>query len=232
MSDSALQVTIDGPVALLHLDDGKANALTHEVIEAMHDGLDRAQAEAGAVVVAGRPGRFSAGFDLKVMGAGDKPMQDLVLAGAELLLRLYSHPQPVVAACTGHALAGGALLLLASDTRIGAEGEFKIGLNEVAIGMPLPTFAVELARDRVSSHLLTKATLQAELYDPTGAVVAGYLDWHLPPERVVDEAVVEATRLAEHRRGAVAATKSRLRGATLRRIRSTLTDDIAELSIG
>ena len=232
MSDSGLQVTIDGSVALLHLDDGKANAITHEVIDAMHDGLDRALAEAGAVVIAGRPGRFSAGFDLKVMGAGDKPMQDLVLAGAELLLRIYAHPQPVVSACTGHALAGGALLLLASDTRIGAEGEFRIGLNETAIGMPLPVFAVELARDRISSHLLTKATIQAELYDPTGAVVAGYLDWHLPAEKVVAEAIAEAGRLSELRRGAVAATKARLRGATLRRIRSTLTDDIAELSLG
>jgi enoyl-CoA hydratase len=230
MSDAALQLRIDGPVAVLHLDDGKANALSHEVIEAMHDGLDRALAEAGSVVIAGRPGRFSAGFDLKIMSAGDKPMQDLVLAGAELLLRIYAHPQPVVAACTGHALAGGALLLLASDTRIGAEGEFKIGLNELAIGMPLPVFALELARDRISSHLLTKATLQAELYEPGGAVVAGYLDWHLPADKVIDEAIVEARRLSEHRRGALAATKARLRGATLRRIRATLTDDIAELT--
>jgi enoyl-CoA hydratase len=232
MSDTALTVTIDGPVTVLSLDDGKVNALTHEVIDAMHDGLDRALVEADAVVIAGRPGRFSAGFDLKVMGAGDKPMQDLVLAGAELLLRIYAHPQPVVAACTGHALAGGALLLLASDTRIGAEGDAKIGLNEVAIGMPLPVFAIELARDRISSHLFTKATLQAELYDPAGAVVAGYLDWHLPADKVVDEAIVEARRLSEHRRGAVAATKARMRGATLRRVRATLTDDIGELTIG
>jgi enoyl-CoA hydratase len=231
-SDAPLQVLVDDGVALLQLDDGKANAISHDVVEAFHGALDRSIEEAGAVVVAGRPGRFSAGFDLEVMRAGDKPMQDLVLAGAELLLRLYAHPQPIVAACTGHALAAGALLLLACDTRVGAEGDFKIGLNEVGIGMPLPAFAVELARDRLASHLLTKATLQAEIYDPTAAVRAGYLDWHLPAERVVDEAVIEARRLSEHRRGAVAATKARLRGATLRRIRATLTDDIAELTFG
>lgn len=233
MSDNGpLTTTIDDGVAVLHLDDGKANAVTHEVIDQLHAGLDRAIADAESVVIAGRPGRFSAGFDLSVMSAGDKPMQDLVLAGAEFMLRLYAHPQPTVAACTGHALAGGALMLLSCDTRIGAEGEFKIGLNEVGIGLPLPQFAVELARDRIASHLFVKATLQAELYDPTGAVVAGYLDWHLPADRVADEAVIEARRLGEMRRGAVSATKSRLRGATLRNIRSTLTDDIAELTLG
>src|SRR5690554_3262674 len=228
----ALQVTIDGSVAVLALDDGKVNAVGHAVIDALHDGLDRALTEAGAVVIAGRPGRFSGGFDLSVMGAGDKPMQDLVLAGAELLLRLYSHPQPVVAACTGHAIAAGALMLLASDTRIGAEGEFKIGLNETAIGMPLPVFVVELARDRLDPTMLTRATLHAELFDPAGAVAAGYLDRRVPAEAVVDEAIAEARRLSEHRRGAVSATKARLRGATLRRIRATLTDDIAALTLG
>jgi enoyl-CoA hydratase len=166
------------------------------------------------------------------MGAGDKPMQDLVLAGAELLLRIYAHPQPTVAACTGHALAGGALMLLSCDTRIGAEGDFKIGLNEVGIGMPLPVFAVELARDRVSSAQLTAATAQGRIYDPAGAVEAGFLDRLVAGESLIETAIDEARRLGAMRRGAIAATKTRLRSATLRRIRSTLTDDIAELSIG
>lgn len=227
-----LTVTIDDGVALLHLDDGKANALSHQVIDLLHQGLDRAIEDANAVVIAGRPGRFSAGFDLSVMSAGDKPMQDMVLAGAEWLIRLYAHPQPTVAACTGHALAGGAITLLTCDTRIGAEGDFKIGLNEVGIGMPLPEFAVELARDRLAPHHLVKATAQGEIYDPVGAVEAGYLDRHLPAEQVLDAALVEARRLSTLRRGAVAATKSNLRSATLRRMRGGLTDDIATLTLG
>lgn len=227
-----LTITIDDGVALLHLDDGKVNALSHQMLDLLHGGLDRALTDANAVVIAGRPGRFSAGFDLSVMSSGDKPMQDMVLAGAEWLLRLYAHPQPTVAACTGHALAGGAITLLACDTRIGAEGDFKIGLNEVGIGLPLPEFAVELARDRLATGHLVKATAQGKIYDPMGAVAAGYLDQAVPADQVLDTAVAEAKRLGEMRRGAVAATKSRLRAATLRRVRGTLTDDIAALTMG
>lgn len=231
-TDDALQVTIDDGVAVLHLDDGRANAISHEVLEAMHAGLDQALTDAQSVVIQGRPGRFSAGFDLSVMQSGDKPLQDLVLAGAELFLRLYGHPQPVVAACTGHALAGGALLLLSADTRVGHAGDFKIGLNEVGIGLALPSFAVELARDRLSSAQLTAATAQACIYAPDGAVDAGYLDWLVEPDELFAAAISEARRLGELRRGAVAETKKRLRDSTLRRVRSTLEDDIAQLTLG
>ena len=229
---SALQVRVEEGVCVLHLDDGKANALTHQLVGELHAALDRALEDARAVVLLGRPGRFSAGFDLSVMSAGDQPMQELVLAGAELMLRFYGHPQPVVAGCTGHALAGGAILLLAADTRIGAAGEFKIGLNEVGIGMPLPAFAVEMARDRLHPHLLTPCTVQGRVLDPDGAVAAGYLDRVCEPGAVAAEAAAEARRLGEMRSGAVAATKRALRGATLRRARATLVDDIAALTIG
>jgi enoyl-CoA hydratase len=230
-SDLPLQIDIDDSVAVLRLDDGKANAISHDVIGLFHSALDRSLEEAEAVAILGRPGRFSAGFDLSVMTAGDQPMQELVLAGAELLLRIYGHPQPVVAGCTGHALAGGAILLMASDTRIGARGDFRIGLNEVGIGMALPVFAVELARDRLSTAELTAATAQAKVYDPDGALVAGYLDQVVDADDVIPLAVAEARRLGEMRRGAVAQTKKRLRSATLQRIRATLDEDVAGLSM-
>ncbi len=138
--------------------------------------LTRAEDEAGALLLTGREGKLSAGFDLSVMTSGEEAMQGLVRSGAELLVRWYASPLPTVAACTGHALAMGSLLLLASDTRIGAEGPFKLGLNEVAIGMGLPIFAVELARDRLSPRAFTAATIQGQVYDPAGALEAGYLD--------------------------------------------------------
>lgn len=231
-SASALQISVDDGIAVFHLDDGKANAVTFDVIDAFHAGLDQALADARAVVIHGRPGRFSAGFDLSVMSAGDKPMQDLVLAGAELCLRIYAHPQPVIAACTGHALAAGALLLLSADVRIGEPADAKIGLNEVGIGMPLPVFAVELARDRLDPRQLTAATLGARIYDPAGAAEVGYLDQVAAADTAVSDAMDEARRQAELRSGAIAATKTRLRAETIRRIRSTLPDDIAELSFG
>ena len=127
MSADEVSYELDGSVAVIRIDDGKANAISHDLVDELHAALDRAEAEARAVVLVGREGRFSAGFHLPTMTAGTEEMQGLVTAGAELLLRLYLLPRPLVVACTGHALAAGALLLLAADVRIGAAGEFKIG---------------------------------------------------------------------------------------------------------
>ncbi len=180
-----------GAVAKLLFDDGKANAVSPAAIDELHAALDRAEKEAGAVALIGRPGRFSAGFDLASMRAGPAESRALVKAGALLLARMCEAPLPIVAGCTGHALAMGGLLLLASDSRIGAAGDFKLGLNEVAIRLTLPLFAVELARDRLSRRHLQRATAFAELYTPEAAVDAGYLD------RVVAPAALEAETLAE-----------------------------------
>ncbi|MCZ6459340.1 MAG: enoyl-CoA hydratase-related protein, partial [Gammaproteobacteria bacterium] len=122
--------TLEGEVAVIGMDDGKANAVGHALIDEINQGLTRSLAEAKAVVIVGRPGMFSAGFDLKEFENGPEATTALVAKGARMMLRLFSHPQPVVAACTGHAIAAGAFMLLASDTRIGVQGEFKIGLNE------------------------------------------------------------------------------------------------------
>lgn len=218
---------LDGAVAVLRLDDGRANAISPDALAALDEGLTRAEAEAGALLLVGREGRFSAGFDLSVMTSGVEPMRSLVAGGAEFLLRLYGSPLPTVAACTGHALAMGALLLLASDTRIGAEGSFKLGLNEVAIGMGLPVFAVELARERLDPRRFTVATIQGEVYDPEGAQAAGYLDRVVPAAEVEAVAGETAAALAGLRRGAVAHTKVRARRAVIDLVRSTLAEDMA-----
>ena len=133
-------------VAVIGLDDGKANAVSHGFVDAMTEGLDRAEKEAAAVVITGRDGVFSAGFDLKELAKGARERTELVNRGAAMLLRLFSLPQPVVVASAGHAIAAGALVLLAADTRIGAAGDFRYGLNETAIGMSLPPFGMEMAK--------------------------------------------------------------------------------------
>lgn len=224
---SILQYDLDGDVAVLRLDDGKANAIGPDTVAALDEALTRAELEAGALLLVGREGKFSAGFDLSVMTSGVETMQGLVRSGAELLIRLYASPLPTVAACTGHALAMGSLLLLASDTRIGADGPFKLGLNEVAIGMGLPIFAVELARDRLSPRYFTAATVQGQVFDPAGAVEAGYLDRLVPADELEGAAREEAGRLGQLRRGAVGHTKTRARQATVDHIRATLADDMA-----
>jgi enoyl-CoA hydratase len=232
MSDSVVTYELRGRVAVITLDDGKANAVTHEVAAGLRSGLDRARTEAAAVVIAGRPGRFSAGFDLAVMTASPEGARDLLRAGAEVAQEIFEFPMPVVIAATGHALAMGAILLLAADYRIGAEGSFKIGLNEVAIGMPVPSFAVELARECLTTTAFTVAINHAHVYDPAGAVGAGYFDTIVAAQDVVDAAIAHAAELAERlRSGAFVATRRNCRGAAASLIASKLEEDIASFVV-
>ncbi|MEY2571680.1 MAG: enoyl-CoA hydratase, partial [Acidimicrobiaceae bacterium] len=205
------------------------NAITHDALEELHGALTKAEGEAGSVLLVGRPGKFSAGFDLSVMTAGDEPMRTLVTAGAGLLMRLFTYPLPVVAACTGHALAAGALVLLASDQRIGVEGAFKIGLNEVAIGMPLPHFAIELARYRMPPSRFDSVLL-GEVFAPADAVAAGYLDRVVAPDDLLADAKATADRLAELRRGAVSRSKLVAREAIADAIGARLEADMAQVT--
>ena len=169
MSDSVIHEASDD-VSIIRLDDGKANALSPAVLAAIDTALDQAEEAGNAVLIVGRPGRFSAGFDLGVMREGGPVVaKGMVKNGAQLALRLARFPAPVVIGSTGHALAMGAVLLCAADTRIGAEGEFKIGFNEVAIGMTTPIFLAEMARARMPNAAFLRATVQAEIYRPRDA---------------------------------------------------------------
>jgi enoyl-CoA hydratase len=226
-----LTTTIEDAAAVLWFDDGKANVLSHAAIGAFEAALDRATTEARAVCIVGREGKLCAGFDLAVMTGEPEGVRTLVSRGADLLMRLYLHPQPVVVAVTGHALAAGALLALACDVRIGADVPAKIGLNETSIGMPLPQFAAELARDRLTPSAFVRATLAAEIYDPSGAVAAGYLDRVVPADEVVEAAIAEANRLSAYRAAAYARTKEVLRRATVDRVRAGTAADLALFTV-
>jgi enoyl-CoA hydratase len=224
-----LSYTLEDSVAVVRMDDGKANALSVEMIDALLEALARAEGEAKALVLAGRPERFCAGFDLRVMMSGPEQATALLLRGAELLMKLYEARLPLVIACTGHALAGGALVVLTGDLRIGAQGAFKIGLNEVAIGLPVPVLAMELARDRLAKAELSRATLMAQIYNPDEAVRAGYLDEAVPADQLLARARQEAGRLGGLAASAYRATKARLRRATIELIRSSFVSDMAEI---
>ncbi len=209
----------DSGVATLTMDDGKANAFGPGMIAALSAGLDRAAKEAGAVIIAGRPGVLCAGFDLKIIRGDDDAARDAMrAAGAALLLKLYLHPQPVIFACPGHAVAAGALLLLTGDCRIGVRGDFKIGLNEVGIGLALPPFGLELARDRLDPRAVSQAVLGATLYEPTAAAEVGYLDRVVEPEALLEAAAQAAREVLRLDGPAFAETKRRFRSATIDRI--------------
>jgi len=223
---------LQGNVAHIRMDDGKANALSEAMVGELSEALIRAEKEASAVMLSGRPDRFCAGFDLKVMMSGPDAAQKLLRTGAALLMKIYGCPLPVVAACTGHALAAGALVLLTADVRLGASGSFRIGLNEVAIGLPVPVLAMELARDRLAVAELGRATLRAQIYTPEEAMRVGYLDEVLPPGELVARAKEEASKLGGLSPMAFRATKKRLRGKTIAHILATLDEDMTTLMVG
>ena len=196
---------------LIQMDDGKANALGFEMLAQLNIALEAAEEAGKPVVICGRPGKFSAGFDLAVMGQGGDDMVSLMRAGASMSRRFLNFPTPVILAVTGHALAMGALLLLSADYRIGVHGAYKIGLNEAAIGMTLPYFGIELARERLSTTHLTPAVALARVYDAAGAVEAGYLDEAVSDEDLLPRAIALAEQLSGLDMEAHKQTKARIR---------------------
>lgn len=222
---------LSGNVAILRMDDGKANALSDAMMDALDAALDRAEKEAAAVVLTGRSGKFCAGFDLRQMMAGVDQARALVSRGAKLLLRLYGLPLPLVVACTGHALAGGALVLLTGDHRVAVRGPFRLGLNEVQIGMPVPILAMELARDRLEPRHLLRSTLFATIVEPEAGLAAGWVDQLVDDEAALAAAALaEAQRIAQLPRDAYAKTKLALREKTIRYVRDTLEADMLRLT--
>lgn len=226
MSKITTSTVADGTVSLITIDDGKANALSKDAIVDIRSAIDEAAANPDmvAAVIAGRDGVFSAGFDLNVMRSGDMAaMIDLVADGGDLVRHIYRCDIPVVAACTGHALAAGALMLLGCDIRIGATGDYKIGVNEVAIGMVLPDWAMTICRERLDPLHLQRAVANARITDAAGAVEAGFLDAAVAPDEVVDRAVAEAAALTGLDRAAYAGTMRQFRDA----VASTMADQAA-----
>ncbi len=226
---SPVAYNLDEGVAVITMDDGKANALSEAMIAALLEALARAENDPSAAVLVGRTDRFCAGFDLKVMMSSPEAALALLGSGSGLLMKLYGAKLPLVLAVTGHALAGGALVVLTGDVRIGAAGAFRIGLNEVSIGMPVPLLAMELARSRLLPTELGPATLQSKIYSPEDAVRAGYLDEVVPADRVLPRALEEARRLAGLPKAAYVGTKKRQRGKTIEYILSNLESDAADM---
>lgn len=214
--DSLVTYELTDGVAVVTVDDGKVNVISPAMQSALNQALDRAESDGAVVVLTGRPGRFSAGFDLQLLAAGGPESEAMVTGGWALAARIVSFPTPVIAACTGHAIALGALMLCACDYRIGATGTYKITANEVAIGIPMPDAAVALMRDKLHPSAVLRAAVLAEVFSPESAAAAGWLDRLVDPEELRGAAVEHARglaatlNLAAHR-----VTKLALRQSTL-----------------
>ncbi|GGI91532.1 crotonase/enoyl-CoA hydratase family protein [Halopseudomonas pertucinogena] len=212
-------------IARIGLDNGKVNALSPELFAELNAALDRAEQDRAVVVISGKPGIFSGGYDLKVMTSSADAAKGLVSIGSTLSRRLLSHPFPVMAVCTGHAIAKGAFLLLSADYRIGVEGPFKIGLNEVAIGMTMHHAGIELARARLSNSAFNRTVINAEMFSPQDAVEAGFLDRVVPAEELEAEALAMAAQLTRLNMTAHRNTKLKTRKALLERLDWAVEED-------
>jgi enoyl-CoA hydratase len=216
-------IELHGDVAVITMDDGKANAINPTMLTSLNAALDQAEKQAKAVVIVGREQRFSAGFDLKLMQSSTpQAVGEMVKDGGKLALRLYGFPMPVIAACTGHGIAMGCFILLACDVRIGAAGPYKIGANETAINMVLPAFALALLKARLNPLYLTDSAINATLYDPEQAVVVGYLDRVTAPDKILAMAVERAQQLSVLTSDAYAKNKHLIRQHTIDAIAPTV----------
>lgn len=219
----SVSLNISDDIALITMDDGKANAVSNTMLEALEHALNEAEQKAEAVVLAGRPGLFCAGFDLKIMkGGSDEDRAALGDRGGWIVHRLYSFPKPTIAAATGHGIALGALFLLGCDVRVGALGNYHFGLNETAINLPLPIFGLELAEARLARDRMVEAVLQARLYQAEEAVTVGYLDYAVTPDKVIAESTNIARELAAIPSEAYNENKQLMRRQTLSTIAASL----------
>lgn len=214
MSDLISYQFEDG-IATLTLCNGKVNAISPDVIAAFNVALDRAEQDRAIVIVTGQPGILSGGYDLKVMTSGPQNAIALVAAGSTLARRMLAHPFPIIVACPGHAVAKGAFILLSADYRIGVEGPFSIGLNEVQIGMTMHNVGIELARDRLGKSAFQRSVINGEMFDPQGAMDAGFLDKVVPAEQLLAAAQAVARQMQKINMSAHKNTKLKVRKGLL-----------------
>jgi enoyl-CoA hydratase len=217
---------LDDGAATITMNDGKVNAMSTAMLHDLHAAFERARSERAAVLLTGKPGMFSAGFDLKVFASGDRgAITTMLRAGADLIERILSFPFPVVTACGGHAYPMGAFLMLSADVRFGADGPYRIGMNEVAIRIVPPRFAIEIARQRLTPAAFNRVIVTGEMLAPAAAAAAGFLD-HVVPETDLLPTAREAARalgrldMASHE-----ATKVLVRAQALRALREAIAAD-------
>jgi len=224
MSELVTYQLEDG-IATVTVDNGKVNAISPQVIADLHAALDRSEADRAIVVLTGTPGVLSGGYDLKVMTSGPQQAIDLVAAGSGLARRMLAHPLPIIVACPGHAVAKGAFLLLSADYRVGVDGPFRIGLNEVQIGMTMHHVGIELARDRLRKSYFNRSVINAEMFDPREAMAGGFLDAVVEAEQLMPAARAMAEQMKKLNPIAHANTKVKARRALLETLDWAIEED-------
>ena len=197
MEKKSATLIIENNISIITLDDGKANVFSPKMIQDVNDCLDQVPTQKGALIITGRDGMFSAGFDLKIISAGEmSAITEMTTNGFKLLSRIFSFPRPVLGACSGHGIALGTFLLCCCDYRIGVKGEFMIGANEMRTNMVIPTPILELIKFRVSNGHKYRAILGAEMYLIEDGIEAGLIDEVVEPENLMEASMHKIKDLA------------------------------------
>lgn len=217
--------SIEDGVCTITLNDGKVNALGFTMMDAISEGLEAAEAADAVVILTGSNEKFSAGFDLKVFQQGPEALMGMLKQGALLGERILKSPRPVIIANNGHCIAMGAILLLCADVRIGVEGKFKVGLNEVANGMTMPYFGVEICQARLSPQYLHRCLNLAELLTPDAAKEANFLDITVEQDQLMGAAKQYAQYCKGLNKDAYVGTKMRQKEVLLEQLTVALERD-------
>ena len=221
-----VQYSLQDGTATIRIDDGKRNALAPAVLKEIYAAFEQAEADRATVILTGREGVFSAGFDLKVMNRGGPNAIGMLRLGYGLPARVLGFPYPVIAACNGHSMAMGVFLMLSADYIIGSRGDFRIAANEVAIGMTMPRVAAAVMRNRLTPAAFQRAVTLAEFFDPESARAAGFFDELVEPGELMARAETLAKQFQELDMHAHKASKRQERNALIRRIRRNLPLDL------
>ena len=217
----------ENQISFITMDDGKANAMSVDMLKGLNKALDEAELSGSVVILSGRENVLSGGFDLGVFKSGDNAkILEMLTLGAELSYRILSYPTPIIAACTGHAVAMGTFLLLCCDYRIGASGNSKFAANEVAIGLTVPYFAIEVIKQRIINKHRSKAIGLAHFFDISEALEAGFVDEIAAPDQVVATAESKAEEFLKLDLKAHNSSKLRLREPMLASLRDAINKDI------
>ena len=197
MSEKLATIETKDDISIITLNDGKANVFSSQMTQDINECLDKVSNEKGCLIITGKEGMFSAGFDLKTLQGGDvKLIQEMTLTGFKLLSRIFSFPRPVIAACSGHGIALGTFLLCCCDYRIGIKGDFMLGANEMRTNMVIPHPILELIKFRVAQSHKYRAVLGAEMYSLSDGKNAGLIDEIVEPEDLLSAAMEKANDLA------------------------------------
>ena len=210
-------------VSIITIDDGKANVFSKNMIDAFNECLDNVPTDKGSLIITGREGMFSAGFDLKVISSGDiEKIRDMTLNGFKLLARIFSFPRPVLAACSGHGIALGTFLLCCCDYRIGIKGEYMVGANEMRTNMVIPTPILELIKFRVTQSYKYRAVLGGEMFALEDATKTGIIDEITESNNLMNTAMEKAKDLSTMGNPSYSLTKELFIAETLKKINDAI----------